>query len=51
LDESSDSTPDGRLSYSRPEIRGYAPPQIIDYGSVRALGEEGPGDDEQEEED
>jgi hypothetical protein len=50
LDESSDSLRDGRLSYSHPEIRRYAPPQLIDYGTVRALGEGGPGDDEQDEE-
>jgi hypothetical protein len=41
---------DGRLSYSHPEIRSYAPPQIIDYGTVRALGDGGPGNDDDEEE-
>jgi hypothetical protein len=51
LDESSALTRDGRLTYSRPEIRAYAPPQIIDYGAVRALGEGGPENDEEEEED
>jgi hypothetical protein len=41
---------DGSATPRQDGKRPYAAPQIVDYGTVRALGSGGPGGDYQEEE-